>query len=55
MSDLPIDSADARTLPPGTQETAGHLRWRYLKDKLARYTVWVGGLSVIGALMLIFF
>lgn len=55
MSDLPIDSADARPLPPGTQETAGHLRWRYLKDKLARYTVWVGGLSVIGALMLIFF
>ena len=54
MSDLPIESAGASGLPPGTQETSSHLRWRYLKDKLARYAVWTGGLSVIGALLLIF-
>ena len=35
-------------------ESPSHLRWRYVKDKIARNAVWVGGLSVIGALMLIF-
>src|SRR5687767_14153133 len=29
-------------------------RWRYLKDRLARYGVAVGGLGVIAALVLIF-
>ena len=31
------------------------VRRRYLKDNLARWVVWIGGLSVIGALLLIFF
>lgn len=35
--------------------TSTHERWRLLKDKLARYGVVVGGLSVIVAIVLIFF
>ncbi len=30
------------------------MRARYMKDRLARWVVWVGGLGVIGALLLIF-
>lgn len=36
------------------QSSVTHTRWRYLKDRLARYSVAIGGLSVIAAVMLIF-
>ncbi|MDX1497206.1 MAG: hypothetical protein R3352_06600, partial [Salinisphaeraceae bacterium] len=36
------------------QSSAAHTRWRYLKDRIARYSVAIGGLGVIAAVMLIF-
>lgn len=39
----------------GLQGSELRLKWRYLKDALARYGVAVGGLGVIAAVMLIFF
>jgi phosphate transport system permease protein len=35
-------------------EPAAHLRWRHLKDGLARRLVGVGGIAVLGSLLLIF-
>jgi phosphate transport system permease protein len=35
-------------------EPAGHLRWRHLKDGLARRMVGIGGVAVLGSLLLIF-
>src|ERR1700741_3450600 len=35
-------------------EPASHLRWRHLKDRLARSTVGIGGVAVLGSLLLIF-
>lgn len=35
-------------------EPASHLRWRHLKDALARRLVGVGGIAVLGSLLLIF-
>ncbi len=39
----------------GLTGNPGHQRWRKGKDWLARYIVAIGGVSVIGALLLIFF
>ncbi len=38
-----------------TQGSELRLRWRYLKDRLARHAVAIGGLGVIAAILLIFF
>jgi phosphate transport system permease protein len=35
-------------------EPASHLRWRHFKDRLARHTVGIGGVAVLGSLALIF-
>src|SRR5689334_17482629 len=35
-------------------EPAAHLRWRHLKDGLARNVVGIGGVAVLGSLLLIF-
>ncbi|MGQ0585675.1 MAG: ABC transporter permease subunit [Gammaproteobacteria bacterium] len=35
-------------------EPASHLRWRHLKDALARRVVGIGGVAVLGSLLLIF-
>src|SRR5690242_11975381 len=35
-------------------EPAAHLRWRHFKDTLARRTVGLGGVAVLGSLLLIF-
>lgn len=35
-------------------EPAAHLRWRHLKDRLARHSVGIGGVAVLGSLLLIF-
>jgi phosphate transport system permease protein len=35
-------------------EPASHLRWRHVKDALARRLVGIGGIAVLGSLMLIF-
>lgn len=35
-------------------EPAAHLRWRHLKDRVARHGVGIGGVAVLGALLLIF-
>ena len=35
-------------------EPASHLRWRHLKDGVARRLVGIGGVAVLGSLLLIF-
>jgi phosphate transport system permease protein len=35
-------------------EPASHLRWRHFKDRVARHSVGVGGIAVLGSLLLIF-
>ena len=35
-------------------ETQAHLRWRHLKDRVARHAVGIGGVAVLGSLLLIF-
>jgi len=35
-------------------EPATHLRWRHLKDRVARHSVGLGGVAVLGSLLLIF-
>lgn len=44
----------ASALPKSITAGRAGIQPRYLKDRLARYVVWIGGLGVIGALMLIF-
>jgi phosphate transport system permease protein len=53
MSETQAQAADGgfETIVAG--KSAG-VRSRYLKDRLARWVVWTGGLGVIGALLLIF-
>ena len=35
-------------------EPAAHLRWRHFKDRVARHSVGIGGVAVLGSLLLIF-
>ena len=59
MSPSTNDHSAAQTVPPPPStrpvESGAHLHARYLTDRIAGVSVWAGGVSVIGALMLIFF
>lgn len=45
----------AAPVPVGAYaEPRRHLRWRHLKDRVARHTVGIGGIAVLGSLTLIF-
>lgn len=46
--------ASAAELPSSITAGRAGFQPRYIKDRLARYVVWVGGLGVIAALLLIF-
>lgn len=52
MASTPFEPPAPPSRPPA--ESIVHRRWRYLKDRCAAVSVWFGGLSVIGALLLIF-
>jgi phosphate transport system permease protein len=48
-------AAEAASASAGAYaEPASHLRWRHFKDTLARRTVGLGGVAVLGSLLLIF-
>ena len=48
-------TADSAVASAGAYaEPAAHLRWRHLKDGLARRSVGIGGIAVLGSLLLIF-
>jgi phosphate transport system permease protein len=48
-------AADVQSAAAGAySEPAAHLRWRHVKDRLARHGVGVGGVAVLGSLLLIF-
>ncbi|MGH8482164.1 MAG: phosphate ABC transporter permease, partial [Nevskiaceae bacterium] len=47
-------AAEAAASAGAYAEPAAHLRWRHLKDGLARRLVGVGGIAVLGSLLLIF-
>jgi phosphate transport system permease protein len=46
--------AEAAASTGAYAEPASHLRWRHLKDALARRLVGIGGIAVLGSLLLIF-
>ena len=47
-------AAEAAASAGAYAEPASHLRWRHLKDALARRVVGIGGIAVLGSLLLIF-
>lgn len=47
-------AAEAAASTGAYAEPASHLRWRHLKDGLARRLVGIGGVAVLGSLLLIF-
>jgi phosphate transport system permease protein len=51
---MSTSNAQTAVAPPSISGKALHLQWRYLKDLGAKAAVWVGGLGVLAALMLIF-
>jgi phosphate transport system permease protein len=47
-------AAEAAASVGAYAEPAAHLRWRHIKDALARRMVGIGGIAVLGSLLLIF-